>query len=222
MNSETSLFSTQTEFDSLVPIMIVLLGIFGIVVLLNYKMKKNRTNKYLDIIRSYGIQAEEQNLNFSPLSPNLKKSFANGIKIFDLDIDFIIVTTHYNELYFWFNYIVNRTTNFEKNWSIETIFKKGSPNKEISTIEWKVEKETEDNIYPNKIADLLNRDYNLSKSLLKRFQSGLPKIIISPFKEEPIIGIGIKLRFTSFKKGINNSKKEDIETFNTIAKYLKE
>ncbi len=177
----------------------------------------------MEHIRNIGIRAEVQKLDLSPLSPNLKKSDANGIRIFGLYIDYIIVTTHYNELYFWFNYVVNRSLDLEKYWAIKTVFKKeGSLGKTITGFEWKVDKKKEDEFYSNKIVTVLNKDNNLNNFLLERFQSGMLEIIISPFKEEPVSGIGVRLRFVSFGKGIYYSSKKDIEAFNIIAKYIKE
>tara|TARA_B100001971_G_scaffold2275_1_gene1816 strand:+ start:282 stop:977 length:696 start_codon:yes stop_codon:yes gene_type:complete len=223
LNIVTSLLSFGAEFDSIVPIMIILFGVFGLVVILNYKMKKNRAKNYFEHIRNIGIKAGVQKLDLSPLSPDLKKSDANGIKIFDLNIDYIIVTTHYNELYFWFNFVVKISPEHEKNWEIKTVFtKEGSLGKKITGFEWKADKEMEDRPYSNKLVSFLNEDNNLNKFLLGRFQSGMPEITISPFKEEPVNGISLKLRFVDFKKGTDYSSKKDIEAFNIIAKYIKE
>lgn len=215
--------SGESEWDSFVPIMIGLLAIFAVVVILNYKMKKNRTEKYLDQLQNMGIKAKEQKLDLSPLSRDVKKSFANGIKIFGFDINYIIITTHYNELYFWFNYVVNIVSEQDNKWVIKTVYKKeGFLIKKVIGFEWKVDKEKDEDVFPVKLVNFLNKDANLNKYLLERFQSGMPEINISPFIEDPIKGIAIRLRFVNFGKGLYYSSKKDFELYNTIAKYIKE
>jgi hypothetical protein len=223
MNSEISSFPTEKDFVSIILILIFLFGILGLVIILNYKMKKRRARNYLTHISNIGIRAEVQKLDFSPLSTDLKKSDANAIKIFGLNIDYIIVTTHYNEPYFLFNYVASRSVESMNDWAIKTVFETvGSLNKRITGFAWKVDEKKEDELHPNRLLGLLSKDNNLNKYLLKRFQSGMPEITISPFKEEPVNGIGLRLRFESFKKGTYYSSRKDIEVFDTITKYIKE